>query len=101
MKVIEEGNGAQGWSIEKRCTGEGNGRGGCGAKLLVEARDLYETRTHDHGGGMDSFITFRCTRCDVQTDLDDKEARAARQAVPNIPYRTQQNLRGGNRTDPF
>ncbi len=42
MKVIKPGRPQKGWSHEFTCTGDGNGRGGCGAILLVEQEDLYE-----------------------------------------------------------
>ena len=69
MKVIEKGRDQKGWSKEFVCTGNGNGGGGCGAKLLVEEGDLYHTYHHDHGGGTDTFTTFRCCQCNVQTDV--------------------------------
>ncbi|HTK05295.1 MAG TPA: hypothetical protein VL500_06925 [Candidatus Eisenbacteria bacterium] len=43
MKVIKKGSGAKGWSKRFKCTGSGNGGGGCGATLLVEHGDLLRT----------------------------------------------------------
>lgn len=43
MKIIKEGRKQTGWSKELTCTGKGNGGGGCGAVLLVEQTDLYNT----------------------------------------------------------
>ena len=30
MKVIQKGDGRKGWAKEYKCTGAGNGNGGCG-----------------------------------------------------------------------
>ena len=38
MKVLEEG---KKWSIQERCTGIGNGGGGCNALLEIEKEDIY------------------------------------------------------------
>jgi len=69
MKILEPGRAQTGWAKEFRCTGKGNGDGGCGALLLVEQPDLYNTHHHcrdDH----DVFTTFRCAACKVQTDVE-------------------------------
>lgn len=70
MKVLAKGRPQKGWSHEFVCTGKGNGGGGCGAKLLVEFGDLYITRSYDYTGGCDSYVTFRCAECSVETDID-------------------------------
>jgi hypothetical protein len=69
MKVIKKGRQQSGWSNEFKCTGSGNGGGGCGAVLLVETPDLFTTHHHDHGGGHDVFVTFECSECGVLTDI--------------------------------
>ena len=69
MKILKKGRVQKGWSMEFECTGEGNGGGGCGAKLLVEYSDLYKTHHYDYGGGHDVYVTFRCSCCRVQTDI--------------------------------
>ena len=69
MKVIAEGRAQKGWSKEYVCTGEGNGGGGCAAVLLVEFNDLYITHHYDYGGGHDTYTTFRCGACGVETDI--------------------------------
>lgn len=69
MKVLKKGRKQEGWTIEVKCTGSGNGGGGCGALLLVSEGDLYNTHHYDYGGGHDVFVTLRCTECKVQTDL--------------------------------
>ena len=66
MKVLEKGSG---WKIEERCTGIGNGGGGCGAKLLVETEDIFLTHDYDIGGDHDMYYTFQCPECGVQTNL--------------------------------
>jgi len=69
MKIIKPGREQNGWSIEATCTGEGNGGGGCGAVLLVEAPDLYITSRSPMGRDYEEFATFRCPSCRVETDL--------------------------------
>jgi hypothetical protein len=68
MKVIEAGRPQRGWAREEYCTGYGNQGGGCGAKLLVEQGDLYKTQSHCRDE-TETFITFQCMACGVQTDI--------------------------------
>lgn len=70
MKVIEEG---KDWNLEKRCTGSGNGGGGCNALLGISIYDIYLTHNYDYGGGHDIFYTFKCPCCQVETDLNESE----------------------------
>lgn len=56
------------------CTGAGNGGGGCGAKLLVEASDLYKTASSHYDGSTDHYTTFKCPECSVETDISDSSA---------------------------
>lgn len=82
MKVLEKGRPQAGWSVEAICTGSGNGGGGCGARLLVEAGDLYKTHRYcrdEH----DVFITFSCPDCGVETDLKDTPPRKVTEGLPN------------------
>lgn len=74
MKVIKKGTGQKGWSTEVKCTGDGNHGGGCGATLLVEQPDLYITRSHHYDGSSESYVTFTCPECDVETDLPEGKA---------------------------
>ncbi|KND51413.1 MAG: hypothetical protein ABA06_03845 [Parcubacteria bacterium C7867-001] len=69
MEVIKKGRKQRGWSKEFTCTGEGNGGGGCGAVLLVSQHDLYYTRSHHYDGSSDTYITFSCPDCGVETDV--------------------------------
>ena len=69
MKAIEKGTGQKGWAKEYKCTGSGNGGNGCGAKLLVEQDDLFETNSHHYDGSSESYTTFRCCECGSQTDI--------------------------------
>lgn len=71
MKVLEKGRKQRGWATEAVCTGKGNGNGGCGARLLVEQGDLFWTSSSHYDGSTDSYVTFECLECGVQTDLDD------------------------------
>lgn len=70
MKVLKKGRDVKGWSAELKCTGHGNGEGGCGSILLVEHSDLFETGRHCYDGSSDYFITFRCPECLVMTDIN-------------------------------
>jgi hypothetical protein len=68
MKVIKPGRAQKKWAKEFKCTGTGNGSGGCGATLLVEEDDLFQT----HVNSMDEtdyFTTFKCCACGVFTDI--------------------------------
>ena len=67
MKILEEGTG---WNLEVRCTGKGNGDGGCGARLLVEAGDIYQTHSWDMYGDRDDYFTICCPQCGIETDID-------------------------------
>jgi hypothetical protein len=82
MKVLEKG--VKGWSKEMRCSGKGNGGGGCKAKLLVEYADLFQTRESDFTGGGDLCVTFECPICGVWTDLPDASFRSH---VAELPFR--------------
>ena len=70
MKVLEKG---PGWSIEQRCTGDGNGGGGCNSKLLVEVGDIYVTSNTDMTGEVEYYYTFKCPVCGVETDIPEKQ----------------------------
>lgn len=67
MKVIKSG---KPWSERIKCTGHGNGGGGCKALLEVEASDLYLTHRSYYDGGHETFITFTCPECKFETDID-------------------------------
>lgn len=70
MKVLKKGRDQTSWSRKCTCTGSGNGGGGCGAKLLVSAEDLYMTYSSCRDE-TDTYITFRCPLCKVETDTTD------------------------------
>ena len=91
MKVLKEGREQRGWSKEADCTGAGNGNGGCGAKLLVEEGDLYETRSHHYDGSTEYYVTFRCSACGVETDMSSVPSRVRNKLV----YKTQRELGNG------
>ncbi|MCC6475211.1 MAG: hypothetical protein IT514_15870 [Burkholderiales bacterium] len=67
MKVLKKGRAQKGWAAKLKCTGDGNGGGGCGATLLVEEGDLLHTASHA-GGDTDHSVSFYCPECGVLTD---------------------------------
>ena len=71
MKLIKKGTGQKGWAKEYSCTGIGNGGGGCTALLLVEQPDLYYTYHSCYDGSTDKFVTFTCSQCGIETDIED------------------------------
>lgn len=73
MKVLKKGTGQKGWSIKKTCTGGGNQGGGCGAQLLVEQGDLFQTAHHHYDGSSEYYTTFKCPECGVLTDLSSRD----------------------------
>ena len=70
MKVLEKG---AGWNIKKRCTGAGNGDGGCNSLLLIEENDIYVTSHTDLTGDTDYYYTFCCAVCGKETDIAEKD----------------------------
>lgn len=75
MKLIKQGREQKGWAKIYECTGVGNGGGGCGAILLVEEDDFYQTSNTDFAGDTTHYCTFECMSCGVLTDVDDVPAR--------------------------
>lgn len=69
MKLLEKGNQQKGWAKKFRCTGHGNGGGGCEALLLVEQEDVFRTFRHYYDGSRESYNTFKCSECGVLTDF--------------------------------
>lgn len=67
MRVISKGRKQEGWAHRGVCTGAGNGGGGCGAELMVEQADAYQTRTHNRDE-LTAYATFMCIACGVETD---------------------------------
>lgn len=87
MKVLKKGRLQKGWAKKAKCTGSGNGDGGCGATLLVEQGDLYKTFHHCYGDSSpDVYITFTCPECDVETDLEDVPANITRTLVSKADF---------------
>ncbi len=72
MKVLKKGRPQRGWSTEQVCTSNGNRGRGCGAKLLVELDDLFQTASsslHE----TDYFVTFECPSCGVWSDVKEAD----------------------------
>ncbi|ARK07537.1 hypothetical protein LAV_00162 [Sphingobium phage Lacusarx] len=71
MKIITPGRDQQGYSVEHKCSGHGNGGGGCGAVLLVELADMryFPGVPGSSWGSRDPAVMFRCCQCNVLTDL--------------------------------
>jgi len=80
MRVILKGRPQTGWAKELTCTGSGNGGGGCGALLLVEAADLFQTERWIMGRDYETYATFACPECTVLTDVDDPTAHSIARA---------------------
>ena len=68
MKVLEKG---PGWNLKLRCTGKGNGDGGCESLLLVEENDIYVTSHTDMAGDTDYYYTICCPVCGKETDISE------------------------------
>lgn len=86
MKVLEKGN-PNGWEIEQKCTGAGNGDGGCGAQLLVAEDDIYVTVNCHYDGDKDYYYTFKCPECGRETDIPEKDIPTAVQRKVMEIYR--------------
>jgi len=71
MKVLKKGRPQKGWAKEYKCSGIGNGMGGCGAELLVEQDDLFQTSSSARDDTT-YYITFKCPECGVLTDLSNE-----------------------------
>lgn len=84
MKVVKKGRPQKGWAKKLKCTGGGNGDGGCGAELLVEEDDLFHT-VSTALWETDYYITFRCTACGVLTDISERDAPRHVRA-PELPH---------------
>lgn len=92
MKVVKNGRAQKGWAKEFVCTGKGNGGGGCGATLLVEEADLYQTGRSYYDGSSDTFTTFRCISCKVQTDVDvPSSVHVSKSEKPRKPDKSTSN----------
>ena len=66
MKVLQRG---EGWKLEIKCTGKGNGGAGCGSLLEVKEEDIYNTYHYDYSGERDTFYTIVCPVCGKETDI--------------------------------
>lgn len=87
MKLIKEGRKQTGWAKEFECTGKGNGGGGCGAILSVEQGDVYKTSHSDYGGDTETYNTFKCSQCGVETDIGPVPFIAGNKPHGGIDYR--------------
>lgn len=85
MKVLKKGRAQKGWAKELNCTGSGNGGGGCGALLLVEEADLFQTSKTYMDGETDYFVTFECPSCNVLTDTEDYKGARVRSLPKTRP----------------
>ena len=59
-------NDVQHWAVQIMCTGKGNSDNGCGAVILVEESDLFNTTTVTTVQ-----TSFHCTECKANTDIDN------------------------------
>lgn len=86
MQILEiPGELEEPWTIQHRCSGYGNGGGGCNALLLVGELDLrLTTPGHFNGNGEPLYVTFTCPVCLKETDLPQ-------QYVPESVYERVKN----------
>ncbi len=85
MKIVKPGRPQKGWAKNYECTGKGNTGGGCGAMLLVEQGDLFQTARHCYDGSSDYFVTFKCAACGVLTDIPERDAPVRANELPARP----------------
>jgi hypothetical protein len=100
VRVVEEGTGQKGWASNFRCTGSGNGGGGCRALLLVEEDDVYQTSSHARDETT-NYCTFRCSECGVETDLEELDLavrRRVEERVQGEKQREEEAQRRGRNT---
>lgn len=71
MKILEPGKVGKNWTIQKRCTGWGNGNKGCNALLEIELSDLryFPGVPGDSWGSREKAVSFKCPCCGQITDL--------------------------------
>ena len=69
MDVLKKGRPQKSWTSKFTCSGKGNGGGGCGAVLLVSEYDLYYTHSDHYDGSSETYTTFTCCECEVETDV--------------------------------
>ena len=70
MKVLKSGSPKKSWSLKTKCTGHGNGREGCGAKLELEKSDLrYFAEQEFPWRIQPAAVVFKCPECGVTTDI--------------------------------
>ena len=82
-----------GWSVKQRCTGMGNGWGGCQSLLLIEEDDIYVTSHTDCTGDTEIYYTFSCPVCGRETDINST-------TLPmGIPYSIRQTALKKYRND--
>lgn len=81
MEVIESGNGE--WSKNVRCTGTGNGGGGCGALLKINKSDLAHTTSHARDETT-HYATIKCVSCGAFTDVSIEGAGLPQAVWANV-----------------
>lgn len=79
MKVLKAGREQKGWASKQECTGAGNGYGGCGAELLVEQADVFQTESHARDETT-YYNTFKCCACGTWTD------------IPRVPFNPRRQV---------
>lgn len=86
MDILTPGKEPKKWVLEVVCSGWGHSAEGCGAVLRVHQEDLYQTDSPSNGlfVDFDTYITFRCCSCGVETDLTDNDKPCD---WPNLPTR--------------
>ena len=77
MEIIEVGNKKNAWSMIIKCTGKGNEDDNaekhkfpCGAKLKINADDIFMTHHYCFDGSVDDYYTIKCPCCGCLTDIN-------------------------------
>ena len=90
MKVLERG---EGWKLNIRCTGSGNGCGGCGSLLEIREEDIYYTYNYDYAGDRDTYYTVICPVCGKETDIPHDKIPSSLSISGNNKERVLQRYR--------
>ncbi len=72
MKILEYGNKAS-WETKQKCDANGWEGLGCGAKLLIDAEDIFISERIFIDGSSENYFTFTCPVCGQNSDICKSE----------------------------